>query len=333
MEREFETQIPPREYSSQMSGAGEWFQKSRNVMTKKLSRYPRIKMFLGLGFFEPFQYTINSLNSQEEFYSGLYDKSFRRINQDDTVTGENRTLYILGSGPSVASLTEKHFNTISESDSMGFNFWMHHWFVPDYYVLQIPREPSQDERLSDLIKQKSQNYASCKVFLRGDHAHESSYSLKLALDGRFGGEPLIHLPEFPMTSDSSIPVESQLRFLDNLKFAEKGSTSSFVPKPAGTLGLCIFLGLQMGYDNIILLGVDMNDTNHFFQEPKPESLGKRLRKKFLPSKGTFMDKSFGTSHKDWIIGIARFLESEKGAKVWLGTEGSALSGHLDQWKW
>lgn len=305
----------------------------RQFLSKKLGSFPRVKMFLGLGFFEPFQYTINSLNSQEQFHTNLAPDKVQRIGQQDLADKKSRTLYVLGSGPSISSLTPQHFKAIAAADSLGFNFWIHHWFVPNYYLLQIPKNIDAKNELIRLIEEKRDEYLNCHVFLRGDHNRTAKKDLRRILEFGFGKMPMRHIPEFPISPESSIPVESQLRFLDNLGMLEKGRISKYVPKPAGTLGLGISLALQMGYDNIVLLGVDMKDTRHFFDGPQEKTTRRRVKSLLLPTKGTFMDKGFGASHKDWIIGLSKYLNVEKGTKIWLGTDGSSLSGELDRWEW
>jgi hypothetical protein len=48
------------------------------------------------------------------------------------------TLYILGSGISIMDLNQEQWNVISSHDSIGFNSWMHHPFVPTYYCMETP---------------------------------------------------------------------------------------------------------------------------------------------------------------------------------------------------
>lgn len=305
----------------------------KNFLSRRLGRYPRVKMFLGLGFFEPFQYTVNSLNGQEDAFSKIPREKLRRVDNSITKEKHSDTLFVLGSGPSINSLSKEQFQKVSLADSMGFNFWMYHWFVPDFYILQMPRKLPYRSALRTLMSQKSKEYASCRVFLRGDYFRTENNELHSIAETPFGKKPYLHLPEFPISPDSSIPVNNQLRFLDNLGILDKGKISRYVPKPAGTLGLCISLALQMGYDNIVLLGVDMKDTRHFFDGPQENTTRRRVRSLLLPTKGTFMDKGFGASHKDWIIGLTKYLDAEKGTKIWLGTDGSSLSGEIDRWEW
>ena len=317
----------------------QWGSNIRNVdsikdfLKKKLGSYPRIKMILGLGFYEPFQYTINSLNFQEEFHSNLPAEQIQRLNHKDLQTKKSETLFILGGGPSISSLTEKNFKAIADSDSMGFNHWMQHRFVPNYYLLQIDEDAESREEMIRAIKEKRQEYQSCNVYLRGDHNRLWPEIVNEILDLGFGRRPMKHLPEFPISPESSISVESQIKFLDNLGILNSGEISRYVPKPAGTVGLCICLGLQLGYENIVLLGVDMNDQNYFFDRTGHRGVRARIRSWLLPKKGTFLDKGFGSSHREWIIGLAKYFESKKGVKVWLGTDGSSLSGELDDWQW
>ena len=47
---------------------------------------------------------------------------------------QSDTLFILGSGGSIATCSDKQWETIGKHDSIGFNFWLLHEFVPTYFT-------------------------------------------------------------------------------------------------------------------------------------------------------------------------------------------------------
>ena len=46
------------------------------------------------------------------------------------------TLFILGSGASINELTQEQWGFIKQHDSVGFNNWVVHKFVPDFYMFE-----------------------------------------------------------------------------------------------------------------------------------------------------------------------------------------------------
>src|SRR5205085_6794487 len=46
------------------------------------------------------------------------------------------TLFILGSGPSINAISPDRWEAIARSDSIGFNFWLYHPFVPKIYFFE-----------------------------------------------------------------------------------------------------------------------------------------------------------------------------------------------------
>jgi hypothetical protein len=85
-------------------------------------------------------YTVDELNGIYVANSNFVQIGLGSIfNEDFKYKKTSDTLYILGSGPSINHLSSKCFSLIKEADSIGFNFWFAHEFVPSFYCFQHTR--------------------------------------------------------------------------------------------------------------------------------------------------------------------------------------------------
>src|ERR1700732_770880 len=62
---------------------------------------------------------------------------FGRLDELDLRKWQNSdTLFILGSGPSINQISSERWAAISHHDTIGFNFWLYHRFVPKIYFAE-----------------------------------------------------------------------------------------------------------------------------------------------------------------------------------------------------
>jgi len=111
-----------------------------------------------------FDYTVSIANGGAEnarkhslWHGRTMDASVQQHKKSDT-------LFILGSGPSINLITESEWAHIREHDSVGFNWWMAHDFVPSFYLLQFVKA----EALLNLARDRSSAYKNVPLLLRGD---------------------------------------------------------------------------------------------------------------------------------------------------------------------
>jgi hypothetical protein len=181
----------------------------------------------------------------------------------------SETLFILGSGPSINRISEKMWARIGSNDSVGFNWWMAHDFVPTYYVLQFNGSPE----LVRLAHLRSAAYKQTPIILRGDYFSRGLAQLDRDQSYRFLMEHNLHyLVEYPISSQCSVPIENLVRHAELLGMLTHGRVGSPVPKWRCTLGLLLSLGFQMGYKRLVLCGMDMSSNDHFWDDPEFQHL-------------------------------------------------------------
>jgi len=148
----------------------------------------------------------------------------------DTLTTNNRSGVLLGSGPSIQLIK----NTIStEIDVWAFNnFAIHPHIVPDFYHIEVNwSQPKKMAWIQSVLARKSVLYSQTRF--------------------------LVKVNEYP-SYRVFIPSDLKLFHYDNLK----------VNNPHGTCSLCRLIALMnhMGYERIYLVGIDLYCAEYFWAD-------------------------------------------------------------------
>jgi hypothetical protein len=191
----------------------------------------------------------------------------------------SNTLFVLGSGGSIAHI--RQWEQVRIADSVGFNFWLLHDFVPDFYFVEAPREVADRDCLVRNLWRVRNRYQDVAFF---NKIRDGSAVIDSAL--RQCG--LKHRSVVPMALQASTPGELRegarsyrtSRLMRRLLFWYQG---------VATLELVVLFGWTLGYERIVLCGVDLNDTKYFFEHPAYHRLAERG---FLPVK-----RQVGRVHK------------------------------------
>ena len=179
-----------------------------------------------------------------------------------TIGPKREKFFILGSGASVEELGEEAFNDIRSATSVGINAWVLHSFVPDIYVYEPVPSTSSDhfKTLSFLDRPEVIEKKPLVFILRPRNSVEASQ--------------LQQIPP-PLRTSTYIygRVSPYTRRVSNLKddlprtlqFLEK-MPGSFVALDSGaTIVRMACLGIFLGFKKIVFVGVDLNNTDYFWQ--------------------------------------------------------------------
>lgn len=186
-----------------------------------------------------------------KFHGEILSDRFLNFKKSDT-------LFVLGSGPSINELEKSEWDEMSRCDSIGFNYFFVHPFVPSMYMHQHAKP------LDLLLKKFSERMENIPIIIRGSEQakkggisndEEREFLRKLKI---------FYLNEFAISSKCEIDPLDLFDFMNTLGFLNHGVVANFVPKWRSTIGLILSLGIQMGYRKIILCGADMNDATHFW---------------------------------------------------------------------
>ena len=212
---------------------------------------------------------ISSYIKVQKYHSDIQEYTFSR-GKDINKLGDcnlynhkdSETLYILGSGGSINELSNNQWNTINENNSFGFNFWMLHDFVPDYYMFELPREDSRVEEFVELLNIKEKEYANVPLLMTDPIATYSNLKKKIKPEQY---NNIVYCKEINIPYDG----ENLYSFKQSLEYIRKndlniGSDVTYLYKRRASLTSIILLGYMLGYANIVLCGVDLNDTDYFY---------------------------------------------------------------------
>lgn len=190
---------------------------------------------------------------------------------------QSNTLFILGSGGSINQLDDAAWAEIGAADSIGFNFWPLHDFVPSLYVTEICDVPPGQEA----------NYANYRHLMAARAADYAATPI-LIKDGERVGEDWLkrYIEDFPpslrgniaLSWDWEVPDETPEALAASLRFWSacgllKHPAAPLLRKRASIFYL-ILLGLRAGYERIVLCGVDLDNSAYFYQPREAEYAAK-----------------------------------------------------------
>lgn len=196
----------------------------------------------------------------------------------------SETLFVLGSGPSINKISPARWQMIAGHDTLGFNFWLYHSFVPKFYFFESIEEsasPAAFDSYLTLVNRRVEDYAS---------------TIKIAMEfHRRGRQTVEHLPpafkkELFAIHKVEAPARNEAELVRALHYLQRrgafqvtGRFSSLL-KYASSLTSILVFALKLGYKRIVLCGIDLRTPDYFFQdrgfyseswEPPPEERKER----------------------------------------------------------
>jgi hypothetical protein len=173
----------------------------------------------------------------------------------------------LGSGPSINQLENKQFEIISRNDSIAVTEFLKHKFIANFYTLEISNY-EQDVEIYESIKNNlnlyKREYKNSFFILRPKKIVGQLHKDFI----RYIHEDFEHAWDFPRSIMTNKPntFKRIIKILDKMKILK--SNSLFVDYNA-TLLWCIFFAYKLGYEKIVLCGVDLEGP-YFFEKQNNE---------------------------------------------------------------
>ena len=279
-------------------------------------------------------YLFHSLDSQIRNFSE-HTPGFGQVLDERIIdTKGSETVFVLGSGPSICSLTPDHFEEIGQQDSIGFNLWAVHEFVPTHYLLQLSRDATSRHAEIGALQSRIGSYLQTQILVRGDQTFQGQPSFSEIAIEVLQRSDMWFLMELAIHSKVEIEPRVMMRVFESLGLFNYGVVGKAIPKWRGTLGLILSLTYQMGYRNVVLCGIDMNDSSHFFDDPAYQDCLPGIT---LPPVGstdteTFESQAYSRNTVSrYVSDFARFARERAGVKLFLASPGSRLTGIIPDW--
>lgn len=242
--------------------------------------------FICRGCMKMYSFPRKKEDGYEEFLSMFYslkhthslkkalEPNYKSVDSFDVLSKKKSdTIFILGSGESINSITPSEWEVIQKHDSIGFNYFLVNDFVPTYYVL----EPSVDKSFFDffweIYNDKIEAYKDIPLFIQNNHFSEFGYDLS----GMKGNQKNVYFSTpYRYTTSSEKNLKMALKWRKKLGKMNLGSAIHH----GGSLIHVLTLAYLMGYKKIVLLGIDLNTSQYFFQKtPFVNHWAEKLSKK------------------------------------------------------
>lgn len=250
---------------------------------------------------------------------------FKKYNMFSDSSGKKEKLFILGSGSSINRLSSNQWNEISKNTSIGLNLWFIHDFIPTFYSFEQSSDYEIREKVNKIIIKKAKDYQKTPIVLKDLYGKDFDLTKLPKLD-------------FRVPIDISIPGDTVKQFRKGLKKIRrfnklKLTNKNILFKKRASISMMVMIGWQLGFKEIILCGVDLNNTRYFYEENSSYYKSKGID---VPESGQKKDsvhktinKEFGNLTIDQVIySINDILLKPDGIKLYTAFSDSALSEKL-----
>jgi len=273
--------------------------------------------------------------------SVLQDLGFNPLTRDAFALLHRKqasTLFILGSGSSINSLTQGKFEEIKRGYSIGLNAWVSHGFVPDAYSFEsdsIPFPPSLEiKTMSEALGQRAVSHPNTLLLLlRPKHPEllHRMVEVPQALRDRafmYGRQNLLSRTDLALRKDLG-------PFLVN-RFKDFDDKPVLMDNGASVVRM-IEIGLFAGFTEIVLIGIDLNSSQYFWESPDADTDRHDMRSSYRRPQNSkhdtleTIDRPY--SNLLFIKELALVAPKIFNANLYLGTEGSSLAGAIPRYHW
>ncbi len=181
------------------------------------------------------------------YYSGI-PFNIKNIKKDSD------TIFILGCGSSINDLTLDDWDAIKQHDSVGVNYFYAHEFKPTFHMVELGQSP---------LSMKCINKHLLNVPERKDEQVLIHLKHLLSMDKVFLSDQFdnVHL------YSPSVPKGTNSSYINHI-ISHWYQNQGHLIHHASNLDCTVHLAYQMGYKRIFLLGVDLNNNQYFWDEPK-----------------------------------------------------------------
>lgn len=235
---------------------------ARQSLLRRLNGYEKDSYRFGYTVEEMVAMHDQAVAAVEKGLGQLFSSDFLKYKTSDTI-------FLLGSGPSISDIESEQWEFIRRKDSIGFNFFLAHPFVPRFFMYQ-----EAGDAMRETLRRSRERYKGVPFIVRGSRFASGGLGEASECLDAFEGSEVFFLRELPISSDCGISPKGMFRFVEIQGYLSHGVIANFVPKWGCTLGLLLSWAFQMGYKKIVLCGMDMQNGNHFWDEPSLEYLKK-----------------------------------------------------------
>lgn len=248
------------------------------------------------------------------------------------------TLFILGSGLSVNQLSATNLEEVQRGFSIGVNHWILHPFVPNVYAFE-PSESfeylNETRVLREVLGTKiGQGHFPQILHLR---PHTSTpHELEVLPPDSFAHR-FSYYGRTALTTKLMSNLKRDLTRL--LQAHSKGKLpSEILLDSGGSVGRMVSLGIFFGFRKIVLVGVDLNRNEYFFEDDSSyfEDLGIdsydpwKLRTEQHETQQR-SNRAFVAT--EFLGALATVSKAQRGTEIFVASDKSLLTQVMPQYQW
>ena len=177
------------------------------------------------------------------------------------------TVFLLGSGSSINQISDRQWSVIKQHDTIGFNFWPVHSFVPRIFVFESVAEVRQKilfSKFLSLLNSRAKAYAHVpKIVTEAKKLELRQIATELTPEFK---KNLYVAYTVSIVARKESELEQGLKFLAGKDYFAPDYKAGRLFKYGGSVIAMISLALKMNYRRIVLCGIDLGDAHYFYQD-------------------------------------------------------------------
>lgn len=178
------------------------------------------------------------------------------------------TVFIFGSGRSINDVTTEEWTGFRDHDVITFNWFIHQDHIPvDYHLV---REIAPTDLDPEIWRPKIEEYG--RLIQNNPHYRDTVFLIQDGWKATNGNRLIGH---------GLLPHGAQVyRFHNRYQTPDEPPTGSFeegLAHSSGTLSDCVNFAYLMGWQKIVLVGVDLYDRRYFWLDPDERTLIDEMR--------------------------------------------------------
>ena len=227
-------------------------------------------------------------------------------------------------------MSDEQWSVIAENDSIAFNSWVRHSFVPSFYLIQ-------DVSKESLALFSKRNYDKTLFLLRGCSFGQSRPNVQLIEDLlSFARACQVRtVVEFPIDrAFEELPPNDVVHLLSAMDILRHGGISRVLPKFRGTLGMAVAFGYLMGYEKIVICGSNPKSPGYFWDKDKSiRRIDRKSHMEYLASELWTLESEWymNNSQTSYIAAIDELMHSDGVGGVYSGSAVAADYGLANFW--
>lgn len=182
------------------------------------------------------------------------------------------TCYIGATGASVRDIPSHIFADMRRNTVIGINGWIHHDFTPDILIFESYADDRAEDaelaRYRDSFIQKQLQYSGVPIIMKD--AERSSVPLPGFPERLY--QNLVRSEEYMIVAKSRGEVAGFFDYAKATRRLYRDFENGLMPKRRGTAVYAVILAYLLGFETVVMLGVDLSNGRHFYDaDDKPIS--------------------------------------------------------------